>query len=329
MRAAALLVLGLFFGFTAAMIQTHTLGTAGSVRLPTVTRARSQLCWSPGRRLVGRGPACARDLLGRWLAATLMMGSETGAGDLILTTGTRQMAYLVGGTILLAAACGYPLLPQDDTPEKLTDALSRPPMPSSRRRPRRAGPRRAGRRPRRATAGGSAFDALTSERFRRATSRYATGIAVATTVADGDHADDRATRSPRSPWIRCSPWCVVERDSRFHSAVMAAGVWVGVLPPRGSGGGGALVRQRGRPLAGQSTRCPRAAVPTAASCWPIAGCLGAWHGAGACRRGPRRAHLRGDRGARGHRRWPAVVFFGSRSAWPDPEHCRLRPTMDQ
>ena len=56
------------------------------------------------------------------LAATLMMGSETGAGDLILTSGTRQMAYLIGGTILLAAACGYPLLPQDDTPEKLTDA---------------------------------------------------------------------------------------------------------------------------------------------------------------------------------------------------------------
>ena len=123
MRAAALLVLGLFFGFTGAMIQTHTLAV-GSVRLPTgavlvlvatVLVARAGAWWQ-GSRL-----GAVTFSVG-WLAATLMMGSETGAGDLILTSGTRQMAYLIGGTILLAAACGYPLLPQDDRPEKLTDA---------------------------------------------------------------------------------------------------------------------------------------------------------------------------------------------------------------
>ena len=123
MRAAALLVLGLFFGFTGAMIQTHTLAV-GSVRLPTgavlvlvatVLVARASAWWQ-GSRL-----GAVTFSVG-WLAATLMMGSETGAGDLILTSGTRQMAYLIGGTILLAAACGYPLLPQDDRPEALTDA---------------------------------------------------------------------------------------------------------------------------------------------------------------------------------------------------------------
>ena len=123
MRAAALLVLGLFFGFTGAMIQTHTL-VVGSVRLPTgavlvlvatVLVARAGAWWQ-GSRL-----GAVTFSVG-WLAATLMMGSETGAGDLILTSGTRQMAYLIGGTILLAAACGYPLLPQDDRPEVLTDA---------------------------------------------------------------------------------------------------------------------------------------------------------------------------------------------------------------
>ena len=123
MRAAALLVLGLFFGFTGAMIQTHTLAV-GSVRLPTgavlvlvatVLVARASAWWQ-GSRL-----GAVTFSVG-WLAATLMMGSETGAGDLILTSGTRQMAYLIGGTILLAAACGYPLLPQDDRPEVHTDA---------------------------------------------------------------------------------------------------------------------------------------------------------------------------------------------------------------
>lgn len=120
MRAAALLVLGLLSGFTGAMIQTHTIAV-GSVRLPSgalltlvaiVLVARAGAWWQ-GSRLG------AITFSVGWLAATLMMGSKTGAGDLILDSGTRQMAYLVGGTILLAAACGFPLLPADDTPEQL------------------------------------------------------------------------------------------------------------------------------------------------------------------------------------------------------------------
>lgn len=125
MRAAALLVLGLFFGFIGALIQTYTT-TFGSVRLPTgvlislvtiVLVARAGAWWQ-GSRLG------AITFSVGWLAATLMMGSETGAGDLILTSGTRQMAYLIGGTILLAAACGFPLLPTDEDGQEPTDAAA-------------------------------------------------------------------------------------------------------------------------------------------------------------------------------------------------------------
>jgi hypothetical protein len=119
MRAAALLVLGLLFGFAGALIQTFTV-TVGSLRLPVgalltlvavVLVARAGAWWQ-GSRLG------AMTFSVGWLAASLMMGSKTGAGDLILSSGTRQMGYLMGGTILLAAACGYPLLPADDTPER-------------------------------------------------------------------------------------------------------------------------------------------------------------------------------------------------------------------
>ena len=118
MRAAALLVLGLLFGFIGALVQTQTV-LVGSVRLPTgmlmalvatVLVARAGAWWQ-GSRLG------AITFSVGWLAATLMMGSESSAGDLILSAGTRQMSYLIGGTILLAAACGFPLLPADDTPE--------------------------------------------------------------------------------------------------------------------------------------------------------------------------------------------------------------------
>jgi len=119
MRAAALLVLGLLSGFAGALIQTQTV-TVGSVRLPTgalLTLAAIVLVARAGAWWQGSRLGAITFSVG-WLAATLMMGSETGAGDLILSSGTRQMGYLIGGTILLGAACGFPLLPADDTPEQ-------------------------------------------------------------------------------------------------------------------------------------------------------------------------------------------------------------------
>ena len=119
MRAAALLVLGLLFGFAGALIQTYTVAV-GSVRIPVgavltlvavVLVARAGAWWQ-GSRLG------AITFSVGWLAATFMMGSKTGAGDLILDSGTRPMGYLIAGTILLSAACGYPLLPVDDYPDE-------------------------------------------------------------------------------------------------------------------------------------------------------------------------------------------------------------------
>ena len=119
MRAAASLVLGVFLGVVGAMVQTWTPHLLGA-RLPVgvmmvlvavVLVARACAWWS-GSRL-----GAILFSVG-WLAATLIMGSTTPDGDLILDSGTRQMAYLVLGTIALSACCGYPLLPEDDTADE-------------------------------------------------------------------------------------------------------------------------------------------------------------------------------------------------------------------
>ena len=117
MRAAAALVLGLFLGFVGAMVQTFTPPVAG-MRLPigmalalvaAVLVARACAWWS-GSRL-----GAITFSIG-WVAATLIMGTESAGGDLVLSSGTRQMAYLILGTIALSACCGYPLLPEEDVP---------------------------------------------------------------------------------------------------------------------------------------------------------------------------------------------------------------------
>jgi hypothetical protein len=48
-----------------------------------------------------------------WLIGTLAMGTSSPWGDLILDSGTRQLAYLVIGAVLLAAAATLPLLDDD------------------------------------------------------------------------------------------------------------------------------------------------------------------------------------------------------------------------
>jgi hypothetical protein len=99
------------------MVQSYTPQVLG-VRLPVgvvlalvavVLVARACAWWS-GSRLG------AITFSVGWLAATLIMGTSTADGDLVLDSGTRQMAYLILGTIALSAASGFPLLPEDDTP---------------------------------------------------------------------------------------------------------------------------------------------------------------------------------------------------------------------
>lgn len=117
MRAAALLVLGLFLGFVGALVQAWQ-AWVGPALIPVGT-LMVLACLVPVSR------ACAWWVDSRWgaisfsvgwLAATLMMSTQTPGGDLVLSAGTRQIAYLMGGTMLLAAACGYPLLSPQDEP---------------------------------------------------------------------------------------------------------------------------------------------------------------------------------------------------------------------
>jgi hypothetical protein len=124
-RIAATLVLGLFVGFVGAMVQWYSPTVAGRsvpvgaiiALLAVVPVARACAWWAGSRRgAIGFSVG--------WLAATLMMGSETPGGDLVLTGSgdaavSGSLAYLLLGTMALSAACGYPLLPEDDTPEPL------------------------------------------------------------------------------------------------------------------------------------------------------------------------------------------------------------------
>jgi hypothetical protein len=121
-RIAATLVLGLFVGFVGAMVQWYSPTVAGhsvpvgaAIALLAVVPVARACAWWVGSRWGAIGFSVG------WLAATLMMGTESPGGDLVLTGSTDSavsgpLAYLLIGTMALSAACGYPLLPEDDTP---------------------------------------------------------------------------------------------------------------------------------------------------------------------------------------------------------------------
>jgi hypothetical protein len=117
-RLLAALALGLLLGLAGAVAQWWTLDIA-SVGLPvgailgvlTAAYVARACAWWVGSR------AGAVAFSVGWLAATLMMGSTSPSGDLVLSSGTRQVAYLVLGSMVLAACCGFPLLPEDDAPQ--------------------------------------------------------------------------------------------------------------------------------------------------------------------------------------------------------------------
>ena len=117
MRIAASFVLGLFLGFVGAMLQTFVVrvGTvpvpvgAALVLIALVLVARACAWW------VGSRWGASSFSVG-WLAATLIMATTSTSGDLVLTNGIRQLSYLVVGAMILAAASGFPLLPDEDEP---------------------------------------------------------------------------------------------------------------------------------------------------------------------------------------------------------------------
>ncbi len=91
-------------------------------------------------------------------------------------------------------------------------------------------------------------------RFRRALARFATGVTVVTTVADGV---DHAMTASAFTSVSLDPLLVlicVEQDARFHDAVIEAGVWgVSVLDDTARVASQWLAT-RGRPLHGQLDR---------------------------------------------------------------------------
>lgn len=56
-------------------------------------------------------------LLAGWIAATIMMATQSPSGDLALSGGGRQWVYLLGGVILGAAAAIFPVMHDHVEPE--------------------------------------------------------------------------------------------------------------------------------------------------------------------------------------------------------------------
>ena len=96
----------------------------------------------------------------------------------------------------------------------------------------------------------------TSDVFRQAMGRFATGVAVITAVVDGvDHAmtANAVTSVSLDPLLLL---VCVEREARFHDAIMASGTWGLSILRASSRGSADWLATRGRPLHGQLDRIP-------------------------------------------------------------------------
>jgi hypothetical protein len=119
-RAVGLVLVGLFLGAVGALVQAyqvHVLSTRVPLGTIVVLAALVPVARAGAWSMGSRAGALALSL--GWLVATLLMGTQTPSGDLVLNSGTRQVAYLIGGTVLLSAACGFPLVvPEEAAPEE-------------------------------------------------------------------------------------------------------------------------------------------------------------------------------------------------------------------
>lgn len=117
MRAVVLVAIGGLFGAVGAFLQAVQV-QIGGVSVPVgvilvlaalVPLARACAWWADSRWgafLFSVG----------WLGASLLMATTTPGGDLVLAAGTRQMAYVIGGSLVLAITCTFPLLVDEDVP---------------------------------------------------------------------------------------------------------------------------------------------------------------------------------------------------------------------
>ncbi|WP_427384883.1 flavin reductase family protein [Janibacter sp. G56] len=96
----------------------------------------------------------------------------------------------------------------------------------------------------------------TSDAFRHAMSRFATGVAVVSTTA-GAH--DHAMTANSLTSVSLDPMLMlvcVERDARFHDAVIEAGVWGISFLGHSQRSLAGWLSTPGRPLPGQLDRVP-------------------------------------------------------------------------
>ncbi|MFC5187305.1 flavin reductase family protein [Actinomadura harenae] len=87
--------------------------------------------------------------------------------------------------------------------------------------------------------------------FRQVVGRFATGVAVVTTVADGV---DHAMTVNAFTSVSLDPLLVMfcaDRTARFHDTVLTAGTWAVSVLPDGLRAASEHLATRGRPIAGQ------------------------------------------------------------------------------
>lgn len=108
------LVVGLVIGFAGAFVSSQhaTIEVAGNALsipwgVPLVWGAL--LCAIRGATWLVQSRTGGWILAVGWLAATVLMATESPSGDLAIPGGARSMTYLVGGVILGTAAATLPL----------------------------------------------------------------------------------------------------------------------------------------------------------------------------------------------------------------------------
>lgn len=110
--------------------------------------------------------------------------------------------------------------------------------------------------------------------FRRAVGRFATGICVVSTVADGL---DHAMTVNAFTSVSLDPLLVlvcVENSSRFCDAVLGSGQWAVSVLHAGARPAADWLATRGRPLQGQLDAVPHARGPVTGS--PVLRAASAW-----------------------------------------------------
>lgn len=98
--------------------------------------------------------------------------------------------------------------------------------------------------------------APTVDQFRLAMGRFASGVTVLSTVADGH---DHAMTANAVASVSMDPLLVlacVEVDARFHDAIVDSGVWGISILSEGQRATAAWLSTPGRPLVGQLDRVP-------------------------------------------------------------------------